>query len=687
MYGVSFDPSGRYLASGSRDQTVRVWDLRTGETKKTLKGHGALVWGVAYSRDGKYILASTWQGALRLWRVASSAASRVQHGHESAVYGVAFSADGRTLASGGMDHTLRLWDVTSGLQKKTLRGHGARLSGVNFSPVGNLVASGSYDRTIRLWYLASGAESRVLGGAKSAVNAVRFSPDGRLLASCSQGKQVRMWDLERKILKWEKEGHDHVLPKLAFSPDGSRLATASHDRTLKVWDSASGEMLQTLTGHTAPVWGVDYSPKENKLVSGSADGTVRLWDLSNGTNLVLEKKPGRAYAVAFHPGGKIIAAARSDGTASLIDISNPQTTVRSLWGHRAEVNNVAFSRDGKLVATSSDDGTIRLWDVSTGRPRWRAPVMLKEPPRIFTHTGWLHLDRPDADGVPPKSRWRHSVEKLASSASQSSDGKTLCVGTHAGRLEMWDLNADKRILDEPIKGIRQVLALSNTCLVQTRADARLVFEKGMSRSIAVSPTALALDSGRLLVATGQQVKVMDLQGKERASYQTGVGVMAMARIGKWLVVGFEDGNIELVPTNKGQKKPSFSFEGTPSSPVVKLLPGPPGTVVAGYASGFVGIWYLASGTKLDHSKLHGPVVHLMLKKDRLYAATELGDHVTMDLSTFYEDYCKLVRQVWKDVPVVWKKGLPQLKEPDRDHECFRKAVAKKAAAKKAAAKK
>ncbi len=671
VHDVAFDPTGRWLASACYDQTVRIWDLRTGRLHKVLEGHGAAVWNLVFSPDGRFILASARQRGLHLWRVASHSEPRIRRGHQGPVYGIAFSPDNRYLASSGKDHKLRIWEVDSGVQKSSLTGHSARLTSVAYHPDGEVVATSSYDRTIRLWKMAFGAHSSVLGGSIAGIYSVRFSPDGKSLASGDHNMKVRVWDVEARTPRWTKRLHRHVISDLVYSPDGKRLYSASHDRDIKVWDPATGEVLHTMSGHTAPVWGIDVSPDGKHLLSGSADGTVRMWDLSTGKNEVLEKKAGRAYGVAFHPTGKIVGVARSDSTASLIDLRTRAARIRSLRGHRSEVNSLRFSKNGKFVATSSDDGTVRLWSSSTGHPHWRAPVLLMNPPRIFTHLGWIRLDKSLDRERAATRRWRKSVETKASIASQSSDGKVLCVGTHAGRVEMWDMKGDRRLFDEPAGSLRKVLALPDGCVVSTGAEARVYLNRGMSRTLAARPTAVALDGQRILVATGEQVKVLSHAGKERAAYETGVGVTAMTRAGSWLVVGFEDGNIELVPTTPGVKKPSFSFEATSSSPVVRLLPGPPGTIVAGFASGLVGIWYLDSGTKLDHSKLHGPVVHLLLERGKLYIATELGDHLTMDLSTFYKDYCKLVRQVWRDVPVVWKKGLPKRKDPDSGHACFK----------------
>ncbi len=105
---------GRRALSGSDDNTLRLWDLATGETLRTLEGHSDWVSAVAVLADGSRVVSGSWDDTLRLWDLATGETLRVFKGHTSRVSAVAVLADGRRAVSGSDDNTLRLWDLATG---------------------------------------------------------------------------------------------------------------------------------------------------------------------------------------------------------------------------------------------------------------------------------------------------------------------------------------------------------------------------------------------------------------------------------------------------------------------------------------------------------------------------------------------------------------------------------------------
>lgn len=106
---VAFDPAGKMLASGSADNTVKLWEVESGKLLRTLEGHEGVVLNVAFDPMGRTLASGSTDETVRLWKVASGKLLRTLEGHTGSVGAVAFSVDGRLLTSKSGDGTSRLW--------------------------------------------------------------------------------------------------------------------------------------------------------------------------------------------------------------------------------------------------------------------------------------------------------------------------------------------------------------------------------------------------------------------------------------------------------------------------------------------------------------------------------------------------------------------------------------------------
>lgn len=164
---VTFSPDGRMALSGSADQTLKLWNVQTGQSLRTFSqrprtheeyrtrkefASNGIVNSVVFSPDGRLIL-SGGDNSLRLWDVQTGQCIRVFEGHSGQVRTVAFSPGGGFALSGSNDKTLRLWEVQSGHSLRTFEGHTYAVTSVAMSPDGRFALSGSDDKTIRLWEL------------------------------------------------------------------------------------------------------------------------------------------------------------------------------------------------------------------------------------------------------------------------------------------------------------------------------------------------------------------------------------------------------------------------------------------------------------------------------------------------------------------------------------------------------
>ncbi|MFN7382996.1 MAG: toll/interleukin-1 receptor domain-containing protein, partial [Dolichospermum sp.] len=320
---VSFSPDGKTIATVSRDKTARLWNLQ-GELLHELKGHQEVVYSVnvsvssvsfssvSFSPDGKTIATASRDNTARLWNLQGELLHELK-GHQSIVFSVSFSPDGKTIATASWDNTARLWNLQGELLHE-LKGHQQAVNSVSFSPDGKTIATASSDNTARLWNL-QGELLHELKGHQEAVNSVSFSPDGKTIATASWDKTARLWNLQGKMLH-ELKGHQEAVFSVSFSPDGKTIATASSDKTARLWN-LQGELLHELKGHQGIVSSVSFSPDGKTIATASSDNTARLWNLQGKMLYELKGHQDWVRSVSFSPDGKTIATASSDKTARL----------------------------------------------------------------------------------------------------------------------------------------------------------------------------------------------------------------------------------------------------------------------------------------------------------------------------------------------------------------------------------
>ncbi|MFP6685915.1 MAG: WD40 repeat domain-containing protein, partial [Polyangiaceae bacterium] len=712
---VAFSPSGKLIASASLDHTVRIWDVATGRPLRQLRGHRHGVHQVAFSPNGRTVVSAGLDRELLQWNVANGRLLQRIRGHEDTIRGLSFSPDGQYIASTGNDQSVRLWRMDAQPNSLASQGHEASVVGVVFSPDGEHVASASADGTVREWDFVSGRVTRVFRGHDSQVNAVAYSADGQQLASSSHDKTARLWSTTSTRLIHLLGGHSDNVSSLSFSPDGQYVLTGSGSK-VHLWDTATGsrdsvlnigttavesitfnstgERLLLASGRNAHTWqfrnaaplvvlgphqrqvlSAFFLPGTDKIITLSADRFIRVWNESSGKELEKISMPGRLYHGDAHPDGRRVAAATSDRNAYIIDMKSKKRL--ALRGHAGEVNHVRFSHDGSRVVTGSDDGTVRTWLTATGEPFWRGPALLAGPPRLFSHRGWVLLED-DEPASMPNAKWRSRIETEARFAAAAADGEHLCVGTADDFVEVWSMRHDKRLSREAVPDVQGVRATARGCLTHgstLQARALLIPYAGGRRELATGDeavTAIGDGPGELLVAAGPWIHCFDLTGQSRGRVTADVGVTAMARINdSTIALGYRDGSLEITRTNKTEISglTSAPFESTPSSPVTILKAGPRDTVIAGFASGAVGLWTWHDGKSVIRSDIHGRVTHLLVDNGRLYGASDLGAYFKWDLNPFLVDWCGLLEDVWSSVPVIWKNGQAVATPPPAKHSC------------------
>jgi WD40 repeat protein len=297
-------------------------------TFKELTGHVGGIEAVALTRDGQLALSGSRDETVRLWNSSTGECVRVLEGSSGKVACLSLSVDGKYVlsASGGAgsDRTIRLWETRTGKCLRVFEDCGRGATSISFFPDGKSFAWCGRDTGLHRWDLDGGVINN-FGKATSRPVSLHVSPDGLTLissgASGSDSPGIHLWEVITGTLYWIAQGHEGGIPSVRFSRDGRLLASGGVDHTVRVWDAGTGTPLSCFRGHTAPVHSVDISPDHKFILSGSADETFRIWSVSTSAcEAEVRAHSGQVNAVAFTPDGRRVVSGGEDGVVRIWEL-------------------------------------------------------------------------------------------------------------------------------------------------------------------------------------------------------------------------------------------------------------------------------------------------------------------------------------------------------------------------------
>ena len=280
IMALAYSPDGRLLASGSNDNTVKIWDATSRELIRTLEVHTAPVRGVAFSPDGKTLTTGDENGDIKLWNYQTGEIKKSLPRLLVGVRKLEYSRDGKYLAAAcgirgtGPKRDPRgqwvLWDARAlgNNQIKVLRSVIAPTAYLSlaFSPDGRTLALGNFDRTVSLVEIKNGNARATLRGLKNFPNVLAYSPDGSTVAA-TDNNAVQLWDGRTGETGSRLESADiTTIFSLVFARNGKTLATASMDKRsndgifhVRLWNTQKSDEIQKWPEKSV-AYALAYSP-------------------------------------------------------------------------------------------------------------------------------------------------------------------------------------------------------------------------------------------------------------------------------------------------------------------------------------------------------------------------------------------------------------------------------------------
>lgn len=270
---------GNQLISGSRDNDIRIWDLKTGACQHTLRGHDN--WITSFAVAGNQLISGSRDRMIMIWNLETGKQSGTITVHTHWVTSLVH--DGKTLFSGSMDCTISICgDLKTGRRNPSPVVHTKGVSCL--AHAGNLLISGAYDKTIKVWDLTTRACKYVLKGHTDWV--MCLAVHGNRLISGSMDKQIRIWDLETGTCERVLTGH--VLPINAVGVAGNKLISSCMDK-IAIWDLETGVCERILLAKKN--YGGAYSLifAGGQLISGTLNKWITIWDFLAADGVIFKE--------------------------------------------------------------------------------------------------------------------------------------------------------------------------------------------------------------------------------------------------------------------------------------------------------------------------------------------------------------------------------------------------------------
>ncbi|MGD1909292.1 MAG: AAA family ATPase [Rivularia sp. (in: cyanobacteria)] len=331
VLAVTVTPNGRYLISASKDHTIKVWNLQTGEELFTLSGHNDWVLTLAVTPDSKQII------------------------------------------SGSKDKTIKIWSLETGKELFTLKNHTRKVNVLAVTSDGKQVISASDDSTFRVWSLETKKEVFSYYNYGDNITALTITPDSEKVIFASSSTKIIIWSLVRAKKLLTLTAHKDTISALAVTSDGKYLISGSWDKTLKIWSLESKgffkrRLLFTIKGHSGRITAVIVTPDSKRIISDSLDNTLKVWDLETLTELFpLKENTDEINPLAVTPDGRWLVSGSEDNSIKVWNLEETTEDKFIPLGHSDKVNALAVTSNNRYLISSSEDNKIKVWSLEIGK--------------------------------------------------------------------------------------------------------------------------------------------------------------------------------------------------------------------------------------------------------------------------------------------------------------------------------
>ena len=353
---LNFSPDSNLLISGSRDKTVKIWNMTSQNGFKSYSGLFGEVYAVAFKNNSEFAFASS-DNKIHLINLQQNKESLIIPVNNK-IKTLKFSSNGKVLILGDTLGNIKIWQKNNLF---TIKAHKESIVSIEFLNKDTQFVSASYDKTVKLWNLKT---LKPLAQMKNwdAFYSLAVSKNNKFIAAGSRDSTIKLWNLKSGKITTLRN-HEQSVFGIAFVNNGKNLISSGEDKLLKLWKLNTYPEVVSFYGHTSYIPSLAFSFDMKYLISTGWDKTIRLWNTKTGNNYLTIKEPFVSMSVTFSPYGKYFVTGSSDGKIRIWNTTTKHISA-ILKKHRGSIFSVTYSPNGKYLLSSGNDGLVVLWNLS-----------------------------------------------------------------------------------------------------------------------------------------------------------------------------------------------------------------------------------------------------------------------------------------------------------------------------------
>jgi WD40 repeat protein/serine/threonine protein kinase len=362
-----FTKDDRSLISAGFDAKVRTWEI---VTRKKISEFSIFELPNAQdiSADEKIVATSYLTDTIKLFDLETGDLIFKFKASDDMVSGVMFSEDNRQLITASHAGRIKFWDYMLDHKDVGLVGNHDGINSTAFSADGKLIASGSLNGQVIIWETASGKKLNEMNAGKSGVSSIYFSPLSNDLTIGTEDGHLAVWSSKDNRQLTNSSVHQSGIWGLVYTHDGRYLITASLDGHIKVWDALNEYKLVFEEDTKVMLTRIALSSDSKLLSATSMKGNVFIIDLEKKESIERHKFGEKPISMAiFMKNPRYIIFGGMFDHIAVFD-RQKNKIIKKMFGHKGWVNGMKLFDDDKYLVSISNDQTLRVWSLESLQP-------------------------------------------------------------------------------------------------------------------------------------------------------------------------------------------------------------------------------------------------------------------------------------------------------------------------------